>query len=366
MRQKNILSSDYNMSPGFLPVIVTCLLCQFIAPRIAVYIGVGVGILYLLGWKKTKVPNFILYLSTGMLVLCSGATLISSFLSKETLPLILEAGTMTLACIFYLLAKRFIRSSRQKQETVELRHIRQGVESALIAGRILLMLGLLHLLIGSISSWFVRLSNETFAWWLFQIGPLTIFILTVIFNQIGISYFNKVMSPEYIPVVNEKGGVTGKMLLSEIPANKDLFTYPVIRIIISVHGRIFLGPYREIALNEGLIDTPLQSYLLFNETLEEGTDRIIKQKFPNVRGIAPIFSILYSFKSSVAKRLVYLYILDLEDDSLLKDEYLAGGKPWSLRQIEDNIGKGVLGECLEEEFEHLCHVIYIREKCKES
>ena len=94
MSKKGVLSSKFNMSLGFIPVIVSIILCEFITQDISIYIGAGVGALYSLYtlWGKgARIPNFLLYCTTGMLLLLSLTTLIfGDCSSREMFPLTLE------------------------------------------------------------------------------------------------------------------------------------------------------------------------------------------------------------------------------------------------------------------------------------
>lgn len=45
MGKQRILSSKFNMSLGYIPVIISIILCEFIIQDIAIYIGAGVGVL---------------------------------------------------------------------------------------------------------------------------------------------------------------------------------------------------------------------------------------------------------------------------------------------------------------------------------
>ena len=65
MDHKGILSSAFNMSMGFIPVIISILLCEFITQDTAIYIGTVIGIVgvYLSYHRKgILLPNFILYI----------------------------------------------------------------------------------------------------------------------------------------------------------------------------------------------------------------------------------------------------------------------------------------------------------------
>ena len=45
MAHKGTLSSAFNMSLGFIPVIISILLCELITQDTAIYIGTGIGII---------------------------------------------------------------------------------------------------------------------------------------------------------------------------------------------------------------------------------------------------------------------------------------------------------------------------------
>lgn len=58
MSKKGVLSSKFNMSLGFIPVIVSIVLCEFTTQDISIYIGAGVGVLYSLYTMWGKGPRF--------------------------------------------------------------------------------------------------------------------------------------------------------------------------------------------------------------------------------------------------------------------------------------------------------------------
>ena len=100
--------------------------------------------------------------------------------------------------------------------------------------------------------------------------------------------------------------------------------------------------------------------------LTEGVNRLISNAIPQAKDIKPEFNIVYHFENEVTNRLIYLFIIDLEDDSVLCTPRFKNSKLWNFKQIEENLGKGFFSCCFEDEYEHLKNVIYIREKYKES
>lgn len=112
MDHKGILSSAFNMSLGFIPVIISILLCEFITQDTAIYIGTVIGIVgvYLSYHRKgILLPNFILYISAGILILLSLAALIpGDYVPEGALPLTLEVSILIPMLILYMHKKRFI------------------------------------------------------------------------------------------------------------------------------------------------------------------------------------------------------------------------------------------------------------------
>ena len=100
----------------------------------------------------------------------------------------------------------------------------------------------------------------------------------------------------------------------------------------------------------------LTFYLLNKHTSPEDISGYLK----------PTFTISYHFENEQTNRLVYLFIVDMEDDSILCDPRFKGGKLWTFQQIEHNLGTHFFSECFELEYEHLKQVIGIREKYKVS
>lgn len=360
------------MSLGFIPVIAIILLCRFIALDVSIYIGTAVSILYsyrVLRRRGAHMPNFILYISTGILILLTLATLIpGNDAPQGTLPLTLEVSILIPMLILYLHRKRFINHYIRQRAQCSKRLFAQGAESAVVSARVVLILGTLHFIAISIAIPFAYPFSPTVALILFQILPACVFLLTIVFNQLGILYFNKLMTQtEYVPIVNKQGNVIGRSLAMEAINYKNAYINPVIRIAVTTHGMLFLchRPSHAI-LDKGKVDLPMECYLRYGETLTEGAERLTQNVFPKMPGLAPTFTVSYHFENKITNRLIYLFVIDLEDDSILCDPKFKGGKLWGFPQIEDNLGHNFFCECFELEYEHLKQVIDIREKYKES
>lgn len=374
MGHKGILSSTFNMSLGFIPVIITIILCEWITQDAAVYIGTGIGVgysLYVMSRPGTRAPNFILYISTSVLVLVTIATLISGdYVPPKALPLTLEVSILIPMLILYLHKKRFINYFLIQRESCSRRLFAQGAESAVVSAKVVLILGVMHFIVISLSSLCAEVTPGSIAARiLYRYLPPAIFIVCILLNQIGIRYFNRLMAhTEYVPIVDTQGNVIGKSLAIEAVNYKNAYMNPVIRIAVSAHGMLFLCQRSQTCiLDKGKTDHPLECYLRYGETLTQGAERLIKHTFPNTEEeLKPSFNILYHFENEQTNRLIYLFILDIKNDEILCDPRFKGGKLWRFQQMEQNLGKNLFCECFEQEYEHLETVIGIREKYKES
>lgn len=156
-----------------------------------------------------------------------------------------------------------------------------------------------------------------------------------------------------------------KSLAVEAINYKNAYINPVIRIAVSTHGMLFLcNRPQSCILDKFKVDIPMECYLRYGETLAEGANRLLSNAFPKASDLKPTFTISYHFENAQTNRLIYLFIVDMEDDSILCDPRFKGGKLWTFQQIEHNLGTHFFSECFELEYEHLKQVIGIRENTR--
>lgn len=373
MDHKGLLSSAFNMSLGFIPLVISIILCEFITQDTAIYIGTAVSLagVYLSHRRKgVLVPNFILVIVTGVLLLLTLATLIpGNYVPAGALPLTLEVSILIPMLILYMHKKRFINHFLKQIGACHKRLYAQGAEAAVVSARIALIFGILHFIIITIVLAVQTSISPRSELVLFKILPPVVFLLSILFNQIAIRFFNRLMShTEYVPIVNTKGDVIGKTPAINAINYKNAYINPVIRIAVSAHGMLFLCDRPSTAiLDKNKTDIPLECYLRFGETLADGVKRLLGNAFPNVKEeIRPQFNIVYHFENEVTNRLIYLFIVEIKEDTVLSSPFFKNCKLWSFRQIEENLNKGFFSSCFEDEYEHLKEVICIREKYKES
>lgn len=336
----------------------------------SIYIGAGVGLLfsiYSVKQRGTHVPQIILYSTTGMLLLLSVATAFPvNHCPLFLFPFALEISAIIPPFFIYFNRRSFLDYHMSQTQKCCKQLFAQGAEAAIVSARVILIISLLHFLVISLAILVSYPLGDTTRYILFYVAPPLVFISGILFNQFGIFYFNIVMNHTvFVPIVNAQGDVTGKAIASEAINRKNDYINPVIRIAVASHGMLFLLPRPKCNIFEkGRIDLLMEDYLIYGETLEQGAHRIVQQTLPT----APLdhlrFNLMYHFENEATNRLIYLFTLDLDDDFLLCNKNFKGGKLWTFRQMEHNLGQHFFGSCLEYEFEHLEAIIYTREKYK--
>ena len=245
MSHQRILSSRFNMSLGFIPVIISIILCEFITQDMSIYIGAGVGLLfsiYSVKHRGTHVPQIILYCTTGMLLLLSVTTLFFvNYCPRFMLPFTLEISAIIPPFIIYLNRRRFLDYHMSQTQKCSKQLFAQGAEAAIVSARVILIISLLHFLIIFLAILISHPLGSTTRYILFHVAPPLVFISSILFNQFGIFYFNIVMNHTvFVPIVNTKGDVTGKAIASEAINRKNNYINPVVRIAVASHSMLFL------------------------------------------------------------------------------------------------------------------------------
>lgn len=220
MSHQRILSSRFNMSLGFIPVIISIILCEFITQDMSIYIGAGVGLLfsiYSVRHRGTHVPQIILYCTTGMLLLLSVTTLfLVNYCPRFMLPFTLEISAIIPPFVIYLNRRKFLDYHMSQTQKCCKQLFAQGAEAAIVSSRVILIISLLHFLIIFLAVLVSYPLGDTTRHILFYVAPPLVFISGILFNQFGIFYFNIVMNHTvFVPIVNTKGDVMGKAIASE-------------------------------------------------------------------------------------------------------------------------------------------------------
>lgn len=372
MTSKKNISSAFNMSFGFIPLLITLILSQITSQDISIYVGALIGVVasaISIVKKGVKIPKFLLILSTLILLVFTLTSLVTSnYCPHGYLPITIEISVFIAMAIIFLHKKRFIDFLIRRQGACNKQFYIQAAEASVVSSRIFLLVAATHFIIMGI---FSILSQNIFTYRshiFYDIFPPIVFVATIIINQIAIYYFNHLTKHiEYIPIVNSNGTVIGKTLGLDVINYKNTYTNPVIRIIAASKGKIYLcNRSSNCIIEQNKLDLPMECYLKFGETLEEGAQRLLKNSFPKLKGIKPMFNLVYPYKDEHTSRLNYLFLIDVDDENLVQNNSFKNGGFRSFEEIDKIIENNEVSRLLNQEYEHIKNIIYTREKYKGS
>ena len=158
------------------------------------------------------------------------------------------------------------------------------------------------------------------------------------------------MNEELLDVVNEKGEIVKTLPRSEIHGNPSLLHRVVHVIVFNRTGDLLL---QKRSMNKdvapGKWDTSIGGHISTSETL----DAALKRESEEELGIKKCtFNFLYTYihSNEYESELVYTYTCIYDGEINYQKDEIDEVRPWSIEEIEINIGKGTLSDNFEHEF----------------
>lgn len=204
-----------------------------------------------------------------------------------------------------------------------------------------------------------RTFTDKFEIFLFLVLPVLIILFVGIYQVYKVSsLFSKLKKEEWIPIVTEKGEVTGKIAKSVSVNMKNRFLHPVVRVALISKTKVYLQtrPEGDI-LNPGKLDYPFEKYMLFNHEINLAARNSIRQMVGDELEISIKFILKYVFENGNTKRLNFLFVAEIDDEDKITKSRLMTGKFWTIKQIEESFADEILSECFELEFEYLKNMV---------
>lgn len=189
-------------------------------------------------------------------------------------------------------------------------------------------------------------------------APVVGIIALLLYENVKIRRMvSKLRKEEWLPIVNERGEVTGKIAKSVSTQMTNKFLHPVVRVALVCNGKLFLQhrPSNDI-LDPGSLDHPFEKYMLFNHEINLAVRNSIVQTL----GTELPFNFLlkYTFENEKTKRLIFLFVSRINDEH---DTEVLGnlkGKFWSIKQIDEDFGDdSKFSECFQLEYEYLKNTV---------
>lgn len=196
---------------------------------------------------------------------------------------------------------------------------------------------------------------------IFSIVPILIILLIGVYQVLKISNLvAKLRKEEWIPIVTEKGEVTGKIAKNVSINMKNKFLHPVVRVALISNSKVYLQE-RSLndILNPGKLDYPFEKYMLFNHEINLAARNSIRKMVGDEIDFSIKFLLKYVFENEDTRRLVFLFTANIDDEDLIKRNGKMNGKFWTIKQLEDGFADEIFSECFELEFEYLKNMVLV-------
>ena len=156
---------------------------------------------------------------------------------------------------------------------------------------------------------------------------------------------------EIFPLVDEEGTVVGKATRGECHNGSRLLHAVVHLHIFNSQGEVYLQKRPEWKdIQPGKWDTAVGGHIDYGETPEEALRREVREEL-GITDFEPQFIGKYVFDSKRERELVYVNRTTYDGEIRPSKDELDGGRFWSMQEIRESIGQGVLTPNFESEFQ---------------
>ncbi|MEG1586916.1 MAG: hypothetical protein RR346_08570 [Bacteroidales bacterium] len=364
MKGKERISYMANPAWGLLPFLLYAFLVNFINYKICLFISLafGLGCLWFLPFfLRRKVFPLFLFITIWVLGVCCIVALIP-FPPTWTRYLRLLPDSLLLLVVSEILLDRrsFIGRLFRMQKRFLKFSIKANLYEYFFLLRLLKRFLIFYLVIVLVYLIFLKQmhSPEIHA---FMYGQLRLLLILALFS---FSYFRlyllnrKFRNEDWLPIIDENAQVIGRIARSVSYQFKEKYLHPQVRILFFYKGMLYLKPRDALHIyNKGKYDTPLAKDLRFMQDFPSAVSELMKMAgFSSL--VHPRFFSRYLFEREHVRRMMFLYIMTVKDESCFAHKIFHKGKLWTEQEIDNNIGKGVFGEAFEEEFELLKTTVF--------
>ena len=156
---------------------------------------------------------------------------------------------------------------------------------------------------------------------------------------------------ERFPIVDEEGKVIGQATRGECHNGSRLLHVVVHLHVFNAQGDVYLQKRPEWKdIQPGKWDTAVGGHIDYGETPEEALRREVREEL-GITDFTPEFIGKYVFDSQRERELVYVNRAIYNGLIQPSKEELDGGRFWTIAEIRNSIGLGVLTPNFEREFE---------------
>lgn len=339
--------------PGFIPLFVFIAIDELWGTRAGLIAALAIGVAEL-GWiwiREKRFDRFVL-LDTGLLVALGSVSILldndiffklKPGLIELILCAVLGVSAFSKINIIGLMTKRYMKEMElTEQQSFQLQKTL----------KLLFLVFLAHTALVFYSAFY--LSDKA---WAFISGGLFYILFALIFGVefIRQRFFRRLpaVEEEWLPLVNEQGGIIGKAPRSVCHRGEKLL-HPVVHLHVFNHQKHLYLQKRPMdkLVQPGKWDTAVGGHISVGETLETALKREAWEEIGLTEFGAKLVR-TYRWDSDIECELVYVFVTpDYKSIHLHSDE-VTEGRFWSPKQIESNMGKGMFTPNFEYEYQLL-------------
>ncbi|MBN1821852.1 MAG: NUDIX domain-containing protein [Prolixibacteraceae bacterium] len=343
--------------PGFIPLFVFILADEIWGTTVGIIVAVIVGVAeFLWVWiQEHRFDKFILF-DTLLLIILGGISLIlqndiffkiKPGLIELILVTILGISAFSHLNIVGLMSKRYMKGIEMND--LQVRQMRKSL-------KFMFYMFTIHTALVFYSAFYM--SNEAWAFisgGLFYILFGVYFVFELIKNKL--KQKKQVMSEnvEWLPVVNEKGEITGKAPRSVVHGNEKIL-HPVVHMhVIGKNKTILLQkrPLTKLA-QPGKWDTAVGGHITFNEKLEEALKREAFEEI-GLKDFSARLINVFKWETETEAELVYLFVTFDSKGIHVNNDEVDEVRFWTLNQIQRALKEDILTPHLDYEINFLKH-----------
>lgn len=155
---------------------------------------------------------------------------------------------------------------------------------------------------------------------------------------------------ELFPIVDESGQVIGSATRGDCHSGSKLL-HPVVHLhVFNSKGDIYLQKRPEWKdIQPGKWDTAVGGHIDYGETPEEALHREVREEL-GITKFCPEQLDMYVFESQRERELVYVNRTTYDGEICPSAAELDGGRFWTMQEIYEAMGKGILTPNFESEF----------------
>lgn len=357
--ENNQINLFKKILPGLLPILVFILVDEFWSTEAGLIVALvfGTGQLGYVFIREKRLDRFVLF-DTALLLALGGI----SIALKDEIFFKLKPAFINL--IFCAILGYSAFSSKNLLMVYSQRYMGdmkmpEGAEKAMQKTmQFLFWMMLVYTLLIIYSAFYM--SKEA---WAFISGALIYILFGLYFawQYVSNRYRKKIVAKEeWLPLVDEKGNVTGRATRKAVHSGPGKL-HPVVHLhLINSKGELYLQK-RSLKKDTqpGKWDTAVVGHVDLGETIEHALLRETAEEL-NITGINPIPLAQYKWETMVESELVFSFRALYNATPVFNKQEIDDGRFWTFKEINENIGKGIFTPNLENEIPMLLKVLAAR------